>query len=815
MRSQHQLKDMTEYINHPLIKPNTIEARIYQQVLFAAAVEKNTLVILPTGLGKTVLFVMLAAHSLQSQPEKKVIITAPTKPLVEQHANTLRSMLALEGKEITVLDGSIPPAKRKEFYHRARIISATPQVLRNDVIDGKLDLSQISLICFDEAHRAVGDYAYPILAKEFKKKNPNGRILAITASPGSEENMREVVSNLYIEQVEHRDEKSPDVRPYVQSIEEEIVKVELPPEFKQIRDILRSLLKSQLAILKKAGVIRSEVVDNNRRNDLLKAQKLIVRLKDEGSLEAKDYFAALGASANAIRISHALELLETQGIPPLHEYLKSMKREASKQNAKRSLVGLVNSSEMRKVLHLVEVLSEEKMIHPKFPKLLRIVEQQLRKAPNSRILVFAHFRNTAKNLADELNKLPIASATWFVGQASKGKDRGLSQKDQIRILENFREGVFNVLVATSVAEEGLDISQVDLVVFYDIVPSATRAIQRRGRTGRKKQGRVVLLVAKGTRDEGYFWAAKRKEREMKSSSKELAELIDPRQKSLLDFAKNDESPAKEKRKHSATSAETDSDKKTSVSLLDFDDSQTKENSLSYEKENEKTPPSKVEIWIDPQEKASSLINTLMDFDAEIYVMKGGGIAGSPADYVVSDRVGIQRKSVVDFVTTLQKPGRENLFTILKELKNHYSKPVLIIEGEELYGQGIHPAAIRGAITAIAVDLGIAIIQTRNTEDSAKYIFTLAKREQLENRRPVRLSKVDRTVTRDEVLVSMLSQIPGVEATLARRILERFPTLNELIKSSKEDLQSIKGIGPRIANEIIQHLHHRYRRKISQ
>ncbi len=804
--------EMKDYVKHPLIKPNAIEARIYQQVLFAAAVEKNVLVILPTGLGKTVLFVMLAAHSLQSHPDKKVIITAPTKPLVEQHANTLKSMLTIEEDEILTLDGSISPMKRQELYTQAKIISATPQVLRNDVIDGKLDLSQVSLMCFDEAHRAVGDYAYPILAKEFRKKNPAGRILAITASPGSEENMREVVENLYIEQVEHRDERSPDVRPYVQTIEEEIVKVELPTEFKQLRDILRSLLKKQLVALKDVGVIRSEVVDNNKRNDLLKAQKLIVRLKDEGNLEAKDYFAALGASANAIRISHALELLETQGIPSLYEYLKSMRKEASKQNAKRSLVGLINAPEMRKVFHLVEVLHEEKLIHPKFPKLLGIVEEQLKNTPSSKILVFAHFRNTAKNLADELNKLTNVSATWFVGQASKGKDRGLSQKDQIRILENFREGLYNVLVATSVAEEGLDISQVDLVVFYDIVPSATRAIQRRGRTGRKRKGRVVLLVAKGTRDEGYFWAAKRKEREMKSSARELAESIDPRQKSILEFAEDSSPTGEKKTKLSPTAKANAEENKKPASLLDFDE--TSDDTTTFENEDETTGETKttnIEIWVDPQEKASSLINALMDFDIEIHVMRGGGIAGSPADYVVSDRIGIQRKSVVDFVTTLRKPGRENLFTILKELKNHYPKPVLIIEGEDLYGQGTHPAAIRGAIAAIVIDLGIAVIQTRNTEDTAKYIFTLARREQLENRRPVRLSKVDRTVTRDEVLVSMLSQIPGVEVTLARRVLQKFPSLGELIKAEEGDLQSIKGIGPRIASEIVRHLHHRYRR----
>jgi len=113
-----------------------------------------------------------------------------------------------------------------------------------------------------------------------------------------------------------------------------------------------------------------------------------------------------------------------------------------------------------------------------------------------------------------LAQIPGIRPMRFVGQASRGEDIGLSQKEQVEILRKFREGEVNVIVATSIGEEGLDIPQVDLVVFYEPVPSEIRTIQRRGRTGRSAAGRVVMLVTRDTRDEAYFYSARRKESKM-------------------------------------------------------------------------------------------------------------------------------------------------------------------------------------------------------------------------------------------------------------------------------------------------------------
>ena len=132
---------------------------------------------------------------------------------------------------------------------------------------------------------------------------------------------------------------------------------------------------------------------------------------------------------------------------------------------------------------------------------------------------------------------PAIKAVRFVGQSSRADDEGLSQKKQAEILQKFRAGEFNVLIATSVGEEGIDIPATDMVLFYEPVPSEIRSIQRKGRTGRARAGRVVVLMAKGTRDEAYYWISDRKEktmnRQMQSlsgqTSESLAREFSPRQ----------------------------------------------------------------------------------------------------------------------------------------------------------------------------------------------------------------------------------------------------------------------------------------------
>jgi ERCC4-related helicase len=116
----------------------------------------------------------------------------------------------------------------------------------------------------------------------------------------------------------------------------------------------------------------------------------------------------------------------------------------------------------------------------------------------TRIMVFAHFRDSAEEIARILKRHePMIRPRIFVGQAHGKNSEGMSQKDQLAAIEKFKMGEFNTLIATSIGEEGLDIGEVDLIVCYDSKASPIRMLQRMGRTGRKRQGRIVMLQMQG------------------------------------------------------------------------------------------------------------------------------------------------------------------------------------------------------------------------------------------------------------------------------------------------------------------------------
>ncbi|RLG27693.1 Hef nuclease, partial [Methanosarcinales archaeon] len=193
-----------EYITHPLVKADTVEKRVYQLNLAAAALRESSLVVLPTGLGKTIVALLVLAQRLDSG---KVLVLSPTKPLVEQHASFLKKVLRVSEDEIVMFTGSMPPHTREALWRDARVIVSTPQVIENDLLAGRIGLRDVAHITFDEAHRGTGNYAYVYIAKRYFDESVNPLVLGITASPGSSrEKIQEVCSNLGLTHVEVRSE---------------------------------------------------------------------------------------------------------------------------------------------------------------------------------------------------------------------------------------------------------------------------------------------------------------------------------------------------------------------------------------------------------------------------------------------------------------------------------------------------------------------------------------------------------------------------------------------------------------------------------
>jgi Fanconi anemia group M protein len=289
------------HINHPLIKNNIIEARIYQQLVVANALKQNTLCVLGTGLGKTAIAALTIAGIL-SKRNGKVLIIAPSRPLVDQHQKSMNSFLNIDPEKIIVLNGKISPLKREEMWKTGKIFIATPQVAENDIISGILKTKDFSLLIADEAHHTTGNHSYTFVANTFKQ---NSHILGLTASPGSNiEKIMEICENLGVEHVEIKTEEDPDVLPYVAKVKMRPRKVELPKEFLDNLKLLKNALKERLTILKDNKVIYTI---NVNKSDLIGLNKKIMTMDDSIKYEM------LKVSSEAVKIEHAIEMLETQG----------------------------------------------------------------------------------------------------------------------------------------------------------------------------------------------------------------------------------------------------------------------------------------------------------------------------------------------------------------------------------------------------------------------------------------------------------------------------------------------------------------------
>ncbi len=719
--------------------------RLYQEAILATAVSRNTLIVLPTGLGKTNIFLMLAAHRLRLYPESKILLLGPTKPLIDQYLEVFRNHFEISEDKMAVLTGLVGPEKRAGLWNDAKVIFSTPQGLENDIISGKVRLDDVCLVGFDEAHRAVGDYSYVWIANKYSREAKFPRIVGMTASPGSDlEKITEVCRNLMIEEVEVRVDSDSDVSPYIQEIDVDYVKVDLPESFVEVGRLLRECIKSKLDAVKKFGYISGSFALT--KTELLKLQASLHSQLAGGDRDFS-LLRSVSLLAEAMKASHALELLESQGIAPLRKYFGRLQEEGKTSKVK-ALKNLLADGNFTAAVNKVGALYDAKVEHPKLDELKRIVLSEL-KSGVSKVIVFNQYRDSALKIKEVLDGVPGVASEIFVGQAKK-EETGLSQKEQKAMLDRFRNGEFNVLVATSIGEEGLDIVKVDLVVFYEPIPSAIRSIQRRGRTGRQEKGKVVVLIARNTRDEAFRWVAHHKEKRMHRILKSL--------KGKLRLNEGTDEKGK---------------------LMDY---------AEKKKENWN-----VKVFADYREKGP-VAKELSDsgVSVELKTLEIG-------DYVCSSRAAVEVKKTADFVNSIVD-GR--LLHQLKELKRSYEKPVVIIEGtDDIYSvRGVHPNAIRGMIATIAVSYGIPIIKTRDSIETAGIIAAIARREQENEKEEIQIHSQKPSTLREQQEF-IVSALPGVETTIARNLLKRFGSIKGIVNASCDELKEAELIGEKKASEI--------------
>jgi ERCC4-related helicase len=513
------------YFNHPLLRKNFLHFREYQKIISNSALNKNTLVILPTALGKTIISLLVSVNILYNYKAKRILILAPTRPLVNQHWDSFMSNIKLLDEQSVVVTGKIPPHARTIVWNNKtiRLFFSTPEVVKNDIIDKRLSLVDFFLVVFDEAHRAVKDYAYTFIADQYIKHCLNPLILGLTASPGSEKyKIQEICNNLFIENIEFKTEQDKDVKPYINPIHLKWQWFDLPSEYQYVKSILKTMLDEKLNWLNSRNILRKNSKWIFKRDLISLGEQLRSILNITLEENRRSIYYTLMQQSIALSLMYCIELVESQGFHSLGTFLGRTRPEESKSH--KILLG---DNRIKEIKRLMENLQ---MDHPKVQYLLKILKERhdpqsilnkrgnsSRSAPEviSRVLVFTQYRDTAQHIVEMLIKDNI-SASKFVGQSKRQGDPGMKQEEQNSILKNFREGEFSVLVATSIAEEGLDIPEVDLVVFYEPIPSEIRHIQRRGRTGRKNIGSVLILATRDTIDQRYLDITRKKIDRMKA-----------------------------------------------------------------------------------------------------------------------------------------------------------------------------------------------------------------------------------------------------------------------------------------------------------
>ena len=808
------------YVDHPLLAEDFIERRLYQLQLAGTARRAHTLVCLPTGLGKTSVSLLVTADRLDSVGGKALLL-APTKPLVQQHTEFYREALTVPDDQIVVFTGDVRPDDRAALWADARIVIATPQVVENDLVGNRISLADVTHLTFDECHRGTGEYAYVYIAERYHADADQPLVTAMSASPGgTKEDIQTICENLGLDAVEVMTEDDADVDEFTHDTQVEWKRIDLPQELLDIRDGINEVIADRLSKLRELGVTNVSSPDISQ-TQLNKIGAQLRKLMDNDQSEG---YQGMSIHAEIMKLRRAVTLVETQSVESLRRYFERQKNAARSSGASKASQRLVAEPKVRKAMRAAQQYDQ---LHPKFSQTRILLAETLGINNGERVIVFTESRDTAEALTEFLSQ--NFRAQRFVGQGDKEGSDGMTQKEQQETLDRFRNGEFEVLVSTSVAEEGLDVPEVDLVLFYEPVPTAIRSIQRKGRTGRQAAGRVVVLMANDTRDEAYFWISRRKEKQMKSELRKLKGVaeeveaeLDGSQSALNQFEETGEESADastasaERKQAEKPTTATDGqpgltdfgrlDENANVDIeVDDDDPGIDDDSDDSDANRDGgavvatagTDTEEIEIVADQRELDSTIARDLSTREGITTRLETLAVG----DYVLSDRVAVERKSIEDFLDTLTGADR-SMFEQVGDLVGNYSRPIVIIEGDDLYGaRNIHPNAIRGAVASLAIDFNASVLRTTDERDTADLLETIARREQEVRDRAVSVHGEKSAKTLAEQQEYVVSAIADIGPVTARALLEHFGSVERVMTAETEELLDVRGVGEVTAERI--------------
>lgn len=762
---------MSTAIHHELLASDALEARAYQLAAVDHCLSGSTLLVLPTGMGKTPIEVMVLAERLRMNGGRGMMI-APTNGLVNQHLMDLKRFLTIpDGPDsIVSLTGSVPPKKRREIWDAAKVIVATPQVIRNDVQNGLTKLNDVSLLIVDEAHRATGNHAMAQVGDLFAEQNPGGLILAATASPGHiESEINEVCERLQIVNIHARPPDDALLAPYAAGLEVNDVIVEVPDELRLLAKPLEAWMVRIVDRLRRLGYY-------SRKGHITAGglQEARVRISTAIGRQEKIAYRAAIENAIAMRLNNLISYILCQGVAATREALSRLDLKGDNDGASAK-----EFAKDSRIIQLRDSLNEMQECHSKVTMVRRMVRKQLKENPDSRVIIFANFRDTVEEITRVLEDVDNALPQRFVGQAKREGSSGMSQKKQIESLNSFRAGQSNVLVATSVGEEGLDVPNADLVIFYEPIGSEIRTIQRRGRTGRQREGTVHVLIARGTRDEGARAAARRREQLMHRSihqvrrkrggspiraeganigafkledgrlaaefiqsesirlAPDLSDTVTPRiydlesSESIIEPTDPKEVANKLRPKGQIGLDSFPSEENPGRLVLegDYNDEELVDSALiaaesivqSVQEGIAETSDDSIVVTIDHREGQSALAARLRQEGLTVEV------AALPVgDIRIGEQILIERKTSRDFIDSLVD-GR--LLEQASRLVGAAPRSMLILEGSNLFHhRAVHGQAIMGALATLSLDYGLPVVSSSDTAETARFIGVSARRE---------------------------------------------------------------------------------------
>lgn len=516
------------------IYPTNVPVRDYQFNIVRSALFHNVLVTLPTGLGKTFIASAVMLNYMRWFPKSKLIFMAPTRPLVAQQIKACCGTAGIPTSSVAILLEKTKK-NREAIWAEKLVFFTTPQVVENDLCLGIVNPKLISLLVIDEAHRAKGNYAYNNVVKFVSRFSSSFRVLALTATPASDvDGVQEIVLNLGISKIEVRTEHSIDTFKYLKKKDVERFTVGQSADIQHAVKLLCEAAQPILTVANQRKIY--EVQDPARINAFtaMDAQRK-VRMNPampEG-LKWSNFFILL----LLMTVGQCLRRLNVYGLRSFYSYFNEKHLEFTTKHAKKKSKNqmAINFYHNEKILELMsfcnKLLGDPTYLgHPKLDLVISKVTRffETTENANSRVIIFTEYRESALDIVRCIEQTGSGLRPHiFIGQA-KEKDRfdesqltktktkgrkkstpndaegtssekaqakGMSQKMQKEIIEKFKDGEFNILVATSIGEEGLDIGEVDLIVCYDSTSSPIKNVQRMGRTGRSRDGRVVMLFS--------------------------------------------------------------------------------------------------------------------------------------------------------------------------------------------------------------------------------------------------------------------------------------------------------------------------------